>query len=152
MRDNKDATLKSAVKSTLEGGIKAAFKKLGDNVTEIERDKLADEAAQRWLGRSHSDRDNTGIIAPTRALRDRINRSIRHELLAEGKIGGPAHRGAKNGAPAVDGARRPGVSGLGVRGAFPLRSLNGRSHSQHPRPHAWPRVALDRVGRPGRYR
>ena len=41
--------LKSAVKSTLEGEIKAAFRKLGDNVTEIEREKLADEAAQRWL-------------------------------------------------------------------------------------------------------
>ena len=91
----KDAKLKSAVQSTLEGEIKAAFKKLGDNVTEIERDKLAGEAAQRWLARSHSDRDNTGIIAPTRALRDRINRSIRDELLAEGEIHGPARTGEK---------------------------------------------------------
>ena len=34
----KDVKLKSAVVSTLEGEIRAAFKKLGDNVTEIDRD------------------------------------------------------------------------------------------------------------------
>ncbi len=91
----KDSRLKSAVKSTLEGEIKAAFKKLGDNVTEIASEKLADEAAQRWLALSHSDRDNTGVIAPTRALRDSINRIIRNELAAEGEIHGPARTGTK---------------------------------------------------------
>ena len=91
----KDMRLKSAVKSTLEGEIKAAFEKLGENVTEVGREQLAGEAAQRWLARSRPDRDNTGISAPTRALRDRINRSIRQELLAEGEIRGPAHRGEK---------------------------------------------------------
>ena len=89
----KDAKLKSAVKPTLEGEIKAAFKKIGNNVTEIERNKLADEAAQRWLALSHSDRDNTGVIAPTRALRDSINRIIRDELLAQGEIRGPERTG-----------------------------------------------------------
>ena len=91
----KDATLKSAVQSTLEGEIKAAFKKLGDNVTEIERGKLAEEAAQRWVVLSHGERENCGVIAPTRALRDSINRIIRNELLAEGGIHGPARRGTK---------------------------------------------------------
>ena len=80
----KDSMLKSAVKSALEGEIKAAIKKLGDNVTEVASEKLAEEAAQRWLALSHSDRDNTGVITPTRALRDRINRIIRDELAAEG--------------------------------------------------------------------
>ena len=91
----KDTNLKSAVKSTLEGEIKAAFKKLGDNVTEIAPEKLADEAAQRWLALSHSDRDNTGVIAPTRALRDSINRIIRDELAAQGQVHGPARTGTK---------------------------------------------------------
>lgn len=91
----KDEKLKSAVKSTLEGEIKVAFKKLGNNVTEIERNKLVEEAAQRWLALSHSDRDNTGVIAPTRALRDSINRIIRERLLAAGEIHGPARTGAK---------------------------------------------------------
>ena len=91
----KDSKLKSAVKSTLEGEIKAAFKKLGDNVTEVASEKLAEEAAQRWLALSHSDRDNTGVIAPTRALRDSINRIIRDELAAEGQINGPSRAGAK---------------------------------------------------------
>ena len=91
----KDATLKAAVQSTLEGEIKAAFKKLGDNVTEIEREKLADEAAQRWVALSHGERENCGVIAPTRALRDSINRIIRNELQAEGGIHGPARRGTK---------------------------------------------------------
>ena len=91
----KDTKLKSAVKSTLEGEIKEAFKKLGDNVTEVASEKLAEEGAQRWLALSHSDRDNTGVIAPTRALRDSINRIIRDELAAQGQIHGPARTGAK---------------------------------------------------------
>ena len=91
----KNAKLKSAVQSTLEGEIKAAFKKLGDNVTEIEREQLAGEAAQRWLALSRDGHEDCGVVAPTRALRDSINRIIRHELLAEGEIRGPAHRGEK---------------------------------------------------------
>ena len=91
----KDMRLKSAVQATLEGEIKAAFRKLGDNVTEIERDKLAGEAAQRWLALSRDGHEDCGVIAPTRALRDSINRIIRDELLAEGEIHGPAHKGEK---------------------------------------------------------
>ena len=91
----KDTKLKSAVKSTLEGETKAAFKKLGDNVKEIEREKLANEAAQRSVALSRGDRENCGVIAPTRALRDSINRIVRNELQAEGGIHGPERRGTK---------------------------------------------------------
>ena len=91
----KDSRLKSAVKSTLEGEIKAAFEKLGNNVTEVERGKLAEEAAQRWLALSHDGHVESGVIAPTRALRDSINRIIRDRLVADGEIHGPARTGTK---------------------------------------------------------
>ena len=53
------------------------------------------EAAQRWLALSLGDRENCGVIVPTRALRDSINRIIRDRLAAEGNTWGPEWRGEK---------------------------------------------------------
>ena len=91
----KNSELKKAVVSTLSGEVRKAFGTLGNNVHEAERGNLGQEAAQRWLGLAGGERDNAGIIAPTRALRDGINRTIRKSLVAEGEIRGPARRGEK---------------------------------------------------------
>ena len=88
-------TLKKTVVSTLSGEIGKAFKTLGKHVSEAEPGKLGQEAAHRWLGLAGSERENAGIIAPTRALRDGINKTIRDNLIAEGEIHGPSRRGEK---------------------------------------------------------
>ena len=91
----KNSELKKAVVSTLSGEVRKAFETLGRHVHEAEPGQLGHDAAQRWLGLAGSERENAGIIAPTRSLRDGINRTIRKSLVAEGEIRGPARRGEK---------------------------------------------------------
>lgn len=90
-----NACLKKAVVSTLSGEVRKAFNTLGKHVMEAEPGKLGQEAAERWLALPGRERDNAGIIAPTRALRDGINRTIRNRLIAELEIRGPARKGEK---------------------------------------------------------
>ncbi len=87
-----DEKLKAAVKASLTGGVKTAFDKLGDNVLQVEPEELAAKTAQRWLDLKNGERDRTGVIAPTRALRNEINARIRNGLQAEGVISGPVRR------------------------------------------------------------
>ncbi|MDE0615949.1 MAG: AAA family ATPase, partial [Rhodospirillaceae bacterium] len=91
----RDAELKAAVKASLTGDVKGAFAKLGDNIRQVEYGELGAETAHRWLNLPPQERAATGVIAPTRALRDGINATIRDGLVAEGAISGPARPGEK---------------------------------------------------------
>ena len=86
----KDPELKSAVEASLKGDIKKAFEKLGSNVAEVIPDNLPGAAAARWLKLSPQERENTGLMAPSHALREQINEIVRERLTREGKIRGPA--------------------------------------------------------------
>ena len=86
----RDTDLRDAVRAGLAGEVKTAFAKLGDRVVQAEPDRIGLEAAERWLSLSPEQRERAGVIAPTRALRDRINETIRERLIAEGAVSGPA--------------------------------------------------------------
>ena len=91
----RDAELKEAVRASLAGEVKTAFAKLGGHIAQVDREELGADAAARWLGLSPEQCEGTGMVAPTRALRDTINETIRAQLVAEGAIGGPARQGEK---------------------------------------------------------
>ncbi len=91
----RDKDLKEAVRAGLAGDVRTAFEKLGDRVAQVEREDIGAEAAKQWLSLSAEDRSKTGLIAPTRALRDEINETIRAQLIAEGAVSGPARKGVK---------------------------------------------------------
>ena len=91
----RDAELKAAVRASLTGDVKGAFAKLGDDIRQVEYGELGMETARQWLGLPPEQRAATGVIAPTRALRDEINATIREGLIAEGAISGPARPGEK---------------------------------------------------------
>ena len=86
----KDAELKEAVRASLSGNVSEAFEKLGKRVAEVEPDNLAGAAAARWLKLSPEQRERTGLMAPSHALRGQINGYIRERLAREGAIRGPA--------------------------------------------------------------
>ena len=88
----KDAELKAAVEASLKGDIKKAFEKLGSNVAEVKPDNLPGAAAARWLKLSPQERENTGLMAPSHALREQINGIVRERLTREGKIRGAGDR------------------------------------------------------------
>ena len=86
----RDPALKEAVEASLAGEIERAFEKLGSNVAEVRRDKIAGAVAARWLALSPEARENTGVMAPRHELRQAINGHIRERLVREGRIHGPA--------------------------------------------------------------
>ncbi len=88
----KDADLKEAVRASLAGEIGRAFGKLGDRIAEVKPDNLAGAAAARWLKLSARERENTGLMAPSHALRRGINGHIRERLARDGVIRGPAYQ------------------------------------------------------------
>ena len=91
----RDAALKEAVRASLTGDVKTAFAKLGGNIRQVEYGDLGAETARHWLNLPPGERERTGVIAPTRALRDEINATIHEGLVAEGVIDGPARQGEK---------------------------------------------------------
>ena len=91
----RDTELKEAVRAGLRGEIGKAFEKLGDRVSEVEKDALGLDVAMRWLKLGDVERARTGVIAPSHALRNEINGAIRGHLIEEGKIHGPARRGER---------------------------------------------------------
>ena len=91
----RDMELREAVRAGLAGDVRTAFEKLGDRIAQVEREDIGAEAAGRWLSLSPEERATTGVIAPTRALRDEINDTIRAQLIAEGAASGPARQGEK---------------------------------------------------------
>ena len=86
----RDPDLKAAVEASLAGEIGKAFGKLGSNVAEVKADNIAGAVAARWLRLSPDERERTGVMAPSHALREGINAHIRERLVREGRIAGPA--------------------------------------------------------------
>ena len=86
----RDPALKEAVEASLKGDIERAFEKLGSNVAEVKPDNIAGAVAARWLRLSPDERANTGVMAPSHDLRQRINFHIRERLAREGRIHGSA--------------------------------------------------------------
>ena len=86
----RDPALKEAVEASLKGEIGKAFDKLGSNVAEVKPDNIGGAVAARWLKLSPEQRENTGVMAPSHALRQEINGHIRERLAREGRIHGPA--------------------------------------------------------------
>ena len=84
----KEPALKEAVEASLAGDIKKAFEKLGPNIEAVEPKNLAGAAAARWLRLSPQDRERTGLMAPSHALRVQINDIVRQRLTREGNIDG----------------------------------------------------------------
>ena len=91
----RDREMKEAVRAGLAGEVKTAFARLGGRIAKVEKDDLGQVAVERWLKLSPAQRAATGVIAPTRALRDGINAAIRERLIAEGTISGLARPGEK---------------------------------------------------------
>ncbi len=85
----RDPELKAAVEASLAGEIGKAFDKLGANVAEVRPDNIAGAVAARWLQLSPEERERTGVMAPSHALREGINDHIRERLAREGRIAGP---------------------------------------------------------------
>ncbi|MDE0035586.1 MAG: relaxase domain-containing protein [Deltaproteobacteria bacterium] len=88
----RDKELKEAVRAGLAGEVKTAFEKLGERIAQVDREEIGAAAARRWLSLSPDQRAITGVIAPTRALRDEINETIRAQLISEGAVSGPARQ------------------------------------------------------------
>ena len=86
----RDQDLKAAVEATLAGDVRRAFDKLGSNVAEVKPDNLAGAAAARWLALSPEERANAGLMAPSHAIREKINAIVRERLVREGAVCGPA--------------------------------------------------------------
>ena len=85
----RDPELKEAVEASLKGDIGRAFEKLGSNVAEVKPDNIAGAVAARWLRLDAEARENTGVMAPSHALRQAINGHIRERLAREDRIHGP---------------------------------------------------------------
>ena len=91
----REPALKQAVEASLAGDIHRAFQKLGDNVAEVKADNLAGAAAARWLALSAEEREATGLMAPSHALREKTNAIVRERLIRDGVIDGPAIDGER---------------------------------------------------------
>ena len=78
----REPALKEAVEASLAGDIRGAFEKLGSDVAEVQADNLAGAAAARWLALSAEERESTGLMAPSHALRERINEIVRERSSA----------------------------------------------------------------------
>ena len=88
----KNPELKAAVEASIEGEIGKAFDKLGSNVAEVNPDNIAGAVAARWLKLSPEERERTGVMTPSHALRQAVNEHIRERLVREGRIAGPELR------------------------------------------------------------
>ena len=91
----RDPALKEAVEASLAGDVRKAVEKLGSSVAEVKADNIAGAVAARWLRLSPEERENTGVMAPSHALRGAINGHIRERLAREGTIQGPAFQGER---------------------------------------------------------
>ena len=86
----RDQDLKAAVEATLAGDVRRAFDKLGSNVAEVKPDNLAGAAAARWLALAPETRANAGLMAPSHAIREKINAIVRERLVRDGVVHGPS--------------------------------------------------------------
>lgn len=78
---------REAVLHAIKGQIREAMDKIG-RVSELKSgESLSEGVASRWLGLMHHDRERTGIVVLTNAVRKEINEQIRVGLKAEIRIG-----------------------------------------------------------------
>ena len=103
----KDADLKAAVEASLAGDIKKAFQKLGPNVVAVKPDNLPGGAAARWLKLSPEQRENTGLMAPSHALRVQINEIVCNRLIRDGHVTGSAPNDSSPGGTPTPRRRSP---------------------------------------------
>ncbi len=80
--------LRAAVQAVLAGDPGEAVELLGSSVHEVAHEELGQKAAQAWLALDTATRDNTLLVAPTHALREEINRTVREALASEGVLRG----------------------------------------------------------------
>ena len=127
----RDPALKEAVEASLAGDVARAFEKLGERVAEVKPDNLAGAAAARWLALPPEERERTGLMAPSNALRQGVNEIIRARLARDGTVHGPrdARRAARLAGlhPCAEGARAELPAGR--RGGLPppLQAPRGRA-------------------------
>ena len=86
----KNPELKAAVEAALAGKPDEAVEMLGNGLVEVEHEELAAKAAETWLALDRETRDGTLLLAPTHALREEINRTVREALADEGVLRGRA--------------------------------------------------------------
>ena len=84
----KNPELKAAMLSVLAGDPGGAVEMLGAGVHEVDHDELGVKAAEAWLALDRETRDGTLLLAPTHALREEINATVRDALAAEGVLRG----------------------------------------------------------------
>ena len=80
--------LRAAVLAVLAGDPGEAVALLGSSVHEVAHEELGESAARAWLALDPATRDNTLLVAPTHALREEINRTVRDALADEGVLRG----------------------------------------------------------------
>ena len=80
--------LRAAVQAVLAGDPGEAVELLGRSVHEVAHEELGDSAARAWLALDPATRDDTLLVAPTHALREEINRTVRDALADEGVLRG----------------------------------------------------------------
>ena len=80
--------LRAAVQAVLAGDPGEAVELLGSSVHEVAHEELGEMAARTWLALDPAARDNTLLVAPTHALREEINRTVRETLADEGVLRG----------------------------------------------------------------
>ena len=74
----------------IEGAPAEALERLGGNLHEVPAEALGETAARLWLRLSPEAREDTALLAPTRALRAEMNEVVREGLEAEGVLKGRA--------------------------------------------------------------
>ena len=80
--------LRAAVQAVLAGDPGEAVALLGSSVHEVAHEELGETAARTWLALDPAARDGTLLVAPTHALREEINRTVRETLADEGVLRG----------------------------------------------------------------
>ena len=80
--------LRAAVQAVLAGDPGEAVALLGSSVHEVAHEELGEMAARAWLALDPANRDDTLLVAPTHALREEINRTVRDALADEGMLRG----------------------------------------------------------------
>ncbi|MFC3058384.1 MobF family relaxase [Paenirhodobacter populi] len=82
----RDEGLRDAVLYAIRGEINAAFANLSEVATPARNQKFTDKVANSWLELKPSERERTGLIVLTNAVREEVNAAIREGLRGEGRI------------------------------------------------------------------
>ena len=88
VRRQRNPDLKAAVLDMMEGAPAEALERLGGNLLEVPAEALGETAARLWLRLSPEAREDTALLAPTRALRAQMNAAVREGLETEGVLTG----------------------------------------------------------------